>query len=190
MGEIVRQVRQSIAWLYEQAPMLGFDRTRFHIGGHSAGGHLVGMLLADGWREAQGLPHDLFGVALAVSGLFDLEPMRHTFVNEALKLTSEEIATYSPIRQLPAGSTTYLLATYGGKESAEFARQTDEYLEAWRARSGSGLKVEMPEHHHFDIILQLENAGNPLFDTLLAQIQREPARDEVEVGTSMKGEQE
>jgi len=176
IGEIVRQVRQSIVWLYQHADTLGFDRTRLHIGGHSAGGHLVGMLLADGWREEQGLPADLFGVALPISGLFDLEPMRHTFVNEALKLTDDEIAQYSPIRHLPAKMSTRLLGTYGGKESSEFARQTNDYLAAWKDATGYAVKIEMPDHHHFDIILQLESAGNPLFDTLLEHIQHGGAR--------------
>lgn len=172
IDEIVRQVRQSIVWLHSQAASLGFDPSRIHVGGHSAGGHLVGMLLARDWLAQEGLPEDLIGVGLAISGLFDLEPMRHIFVNEQLKLTDAQIEANSPIRHLPRGSQSLLLATYGGLESSEFARQTRDYVGAWSAASNRAMSIDMPADHHFDIILKLESAGNPLFDTLLAQIRQ------------------
>lgn len=73
IDEIVRQIRSAFAWLRPNGRDYGLDSRRLHLGGHSAGGHLVGMLLLDGWRETYGLEDDVFGTSLCVSGLFDLQ---------------------------------------------------------------------------------------------------------------------
>jgi arylformamidase len=72
LDEIVRQVRTSIAWLHRNTARFGVDANLIHIGGHSAGGQLIGMLLADEWKSAFQLPRDVIGAALGVSGLFDM----------------------------------------------------------------------------------------------------------------------
>lgn len=170
LDEIVRQVRASIAWLHRAAPRYGYDARRIHIGGHSAGGHLVGMLLADNWHEEFGLPSHIIGTALSVSGLFDLQPLRNCFVNDALGLDAEAASRNSPIKHLPQNSDATLLVTVGGDESSEFKRQSDIYMSAWLGKGHSGRLIDMPDRHHFDIILELERAGNPLFDGLLQSI--------------------
>lgn len=170
IGEIVRQVRTSVAWLVRNARSYGYDAGRIHVGGHSAGGHLVGMLLADKWQDSFGLSHDAIGTGLAISGLFDLAPLQKTFVNEALSLNEAEIRDNSPINLIPETSNARLLATVGGDESSEFHRQTDDYLRAWQRKRYSGTRIDMPGFHHFDIILELERPGNTLFDTLLQSI--------------------
>ncbi len=172
IGEIVRQVRTSVAWLVENARTYKYDAGRIHVGGHSAGGHLVGMLLADKWPKSFGLARDPVRTGLAISGLFDLAPLQKTFVNEALRLNEAEIRDNSPINLLPETSNATLLATVGGTESSEFQRQTDEYLRAWQHRGHRGTRIDMPGFHHFNIILELEKPGNPLFDKLLDSIRQ------------------
>ena len=49
LGEIVRQVRACCTWVASQAAAMGADRSKLYVGGSSAGGHLAGMLVADGW---------------------------------------------------------------------------------------------------------------------------------------------
>jgi arylformamidase len=170
IGEIVRQVRTSVAWLVQNAHRYGYEAGRMHVGGHSAGGHLVGMLLAEKWQERFGLSPDAVRTGLAISGLFDLAPLQKTFVNEALRLNESEISDNSPINLIPKASDATLLAAVGGTESSEFHRQTDDYLRAWQRSGHRGIRIDMPGFHHFDIILELERPGNVLFDTLLASI--------------------
>ena len=170
LDEIVRQVRAGMAWLTKHAGTYGADTRLLHVGGHSAGGHLVGMLLAGGWLDSFGLRSDLIGTALPVSGLFDLQPLRRTFVNDALGLDAVAASRNSPIEHLPERSTAELIATCGGDESAEFRRQTREYVSCWTERGFRGRELSMPDFHHFDIILELAAPGNPLFDALHASI--------------------
>jgi len=166
LDEIVRQVRRSIAWVHRNAAVYGIDARRLHIGGHSAGGQLVGMLLADGWRSQLDLPDDLFGVAATISGLHDLRPLVHSFVNEPLKLDEAAAIRNSPLLDLPRQSRAHLIASCGQRESDEFKRQTQTYLQRWTSRGFSGEEVVMPGFHHFDIILELEKPGNALFDAI------------------------
>ena len=172
LDEIVRQVRTAVAWLARHAPGYGIEAGRLHVGGHSAGGQLVGMLLADGWHSAFDVRPDLIGAALPVSGLFDLAPLRATFVDAYLPLDAAAASRNSPLEQLPAASAARLVAAVGGDESDAFRRQTADYVRAWTGRGFAGHEVAMPGLHHFDVILELERPGTPLFDALLAAIRR------------------
>jgi len=80
IDEIVRQTRAAVAWTYENASGFGGDPGRIHVAGHSAGGHLVAMLLATDWEGEYGLPDDIIVEATAISGLFDLTPFPYTFL--------------------------------------------------------------------------------------------------------------
>jgi hypothetical protein len=59
MDELVRQVRASVAWLHRNAAALGGDPARLTVSGHSAGGHLVAMLMATDWDRFAALPPDV-----------------------------------------------------------------------------------------------------------------------------------
>ena len=54
---------------------------RLYLAGHSAGGHLAAMALATEWRTF-GLPEDVIKGVCAISGVFDLEPIRLCYLNE------------------------------------------------------------------------------------------------------------
>lgn len=161
LDEIVRQTRAAVAFLHRhQAPR------RFAVGGSSAGGHLVGMLLADGWHADFGVPEDVIAVALSLSGLHDIGPLRHTHIDDWLSLDDAAIARNSPIRHIPARSATRLLTSVGGRESSEFRRQTVDYTAAW---AGAGHRVElisMSGHNHFNIALSLSEPDGVLVSAL------------------------
>ena len=56
------------------------------------------MLLSCRWKQvADDLPAQLVGGALSISGLFDLEPIRHTpFLQADLQLTPASVRRLSP----------------------------------------------------------------------------------------------
>jgi arylformamidase len=115
--------------------------------GHSAGGHLAAMLLANDW-SAQGLPADLIYAALPISGLFDLQPLVRTSVNDALGMDAAVARGVSPMF-LPAPGRP-LHAVVGGDEGVEYARQSRELAAAW----GGAWEVS-PGHHHFNVVSEL-----------------------------------
>lgn len=169
--DIVRQMLRAHAWLFRKGDDLGFDPTRIFVSGHSAGGHLTAMMMAALWqRYADDLPADLVKGALAISGVFDLEPLVHApFLNGDLKLDVERAHTLSPARILPATGAP-LYTAVGGLESNEFKRQTALLRKRWKTNAVRD--VPMAGFNHLTVNDELANPASPLFDAALELIQR------------------
>lgn len=169
LDHIVDQNRRALAWVHRHIDKHRGDPRRIHVCGSSAGGHLVGMLLAGGWHAEYGVPESVVGSAASLSGLFDLEPIVHTHVNGWMHLSPEDALRNSPVAHLPRTACP-LIVSYGENETAEFKRQSDGYLRAWRARGFAGTHVPMPGTNHFDIVLQLNDAASPLTQAVFRQM--------------------
>ena len=169
LEHIVDQVRRAVAWTYRNIGKYGGDARNLHIGGSSAGAHLAAMVLARGWRQKFQLPESLVKSALLLSGLYDLTPLPRTFVNEWLSLTSESASQNSPDQYLPENGCP-IVVSYGDTETDEFKRQSDAYLELWRARGFEGCFVRVPGLNHFDIVLELGKLCSLLTQAALRQI--------------------
>ena len=167
--EIVRQNRAAIAWLYRNAATFGGNRSRLYVSGHSAGGHLTAMLLATDWDGDFGLPPDLVKGGTAISGLFDLEPFVHSWLQPTLRLTAEEIDRMSPIRRIPDRASP-LIVTLGGDESAEFHRQSESFLAAWTERGLDGRYLDLPGHNHFTVLEEYMDPNSALCRSILRQM--------------------
>jgi arylformamidase len=168
VDEIVRQTRAAVAWVYRNAGSFGGDPGRIHVAGHSAGGHLVAMLLSTDWEGEYGLPADVIKGATAISGLFDLAPFPYTFLQPKLQLTWDQVLRNSPILHVP-DSAPPLLVAYGEDETDEFKRQSEEFFEAWRAKGLEGERLVLPGKNHYDVIDGFLDAGSPLCSAILEQ---------------------
>lgn len=140
LGDIVTQVARGLSWLTGHATRLGAGRV--HVAGHCAGAHLVVAALC---REE--LP---LASAILLSGVYDLEPLRLTYVNESLGLDAAEAARLSPIRHLPDRLPPLVVAR-GGVETWEFARQHDEFVAAAASRTPRLDELVISHRNHFDI---------------------------------------
>lgn len=162
MTELVEQCRHAVVWAYRRAGEIGGDAERLFVSGHSAGGHIVAELAGTDWIAfASGLPRDAVKGGVAISGLYDLEPMRLCYLNDKLKLDAPEARALSPIHHVPPRLPP-LLFTVGGAESEEFLRQQADYVAALRrSRHGPG-EIAMPGHDHFSIIDAFADAEGPL----------------------------
>jgi arylformamidase len=167
MDDIVRQNRAALAWLWRHAHEFGGDARRIYVGGHSAGGHLATMLLATDWPSfAEGLPKDLTKGACAISGLFDLEPIRLSYLNDTLCMTKEVSDRNDPLRQrYPVAAP--LMIVLGDDESEEYYRQVVAMASHW-SKLGYPLEVRLAEgRDHFDVVNDLKQ---PTADLVRAQL--------------------
>ncbi|HVG79102.1 MAG TPA: alpha/beta hydrolase [Patescibacteria group bacterium] len=168
MDALVRQVRASVAWVHKNARDLGGDPDRIFVTGHSAGGHLVGMLLATDWSTF-GAPADVIKGACGMSGLYDLEPIRLCYLNDVLALTPESARRNSPVLLAPTRATPLIL-TDGGDEGPEYHRQTGELATAWRAKGVLVETLDLTGHNHFSIVAELESPFSPLARAIQGQM--------------------
>jgi arylformamidase len=168
MDALVHQVRASVAWVHKNARDLGGDPDRIFVTGHSAGGHLVGMLLATDWSTF-GAPADVIKGACGMSGLYDLEPIRLCYLNDVLALTPESARRNSPVLLAPTRATPLIL-TDGGDEGPEYHRQTGELATAWRAKGVPVETLDLTGHNHFSIVAELESPFSPLARAIQGQM--------------------
>ncbi len=162
MDEIVRQVRAAIAWTWREAESFNGDPARICVTGHSAGGHLTAMAALTPWEGfAPGLPPNVVRGAIAISGLYDLEPVRHTYLNDALKLDAAAARRNSPTLFVRKGAAPLALAV-GADETQEFLRQQRDFAKTLAKAGDAPEAVEIAGRHHFDVIHDLATPGTDL----------------------------
>ncbi len=165
---IVEETRRSISWLYQNADHWGFDRDGIYLSGHSAGAHLAMMMLVTDWED-RGLPKNLVKGVCAVGGVFDLEPVRLSYVNEVVGMDTDEARLNSPILHDIRNACPIIFA-YGDNETIEFKRQTDEYADKLENSDIPVTLREISDRNHFDVILDLADANTWLSQQVLAQM--------------------
>lgn len=152
--QIALQLVQALVWTYRHAASYGGDPRRIVVVGHSAGAHLAAMMLSCRWKQvADDLPAQLVSGALAISGVYDLEPLRQTpFLQADLKLTPAAVRRLSPaFFPRPRGK---LHAVVGADESEEFLRQNALIRDVWGPTSVPVCE-SLPGHHHFTVMNSL-----------------------------------
>jgi arylformamidase len=161
IAEITRQSRAAVAWLAREVSGHGGNPAQIFVAGHSAGGQQVGMLLSGGRsREAQDAAALIKG-GVAISGLFDLRPLQHSWLQPALQLTDALAAEQSPLLQIPRRAAP-LLVSVGGDESSAFLSQSSDYLAAWRDAGLDGGYLAQPGLNHYEAVNGFGDRESPL----------------------------
>jgi arylformamidase len=155
MDAIVAEIRASVAWVIEHAKEIGGDPNRVFVSGHSAGGHLTAIAMNDA-RVAGGI---------AISGIYDLEPIRLNYLNAKLGLDAAEAQRNSPMLHLPSRAAP-LVVTVGLDELPELIRQSAEYAAAWQKRGLPGQYLPVAGHDHFSILDELARPDGKLVAAL------------------------
>jgi len=152
--EIALQMTHAVAWAYRNAALYGGDPRRLVVAGHSAGGHLAAMMLSCRWKDVDAsLPPHIVTGALAISGLFDLEPLRLSpFVQADLRLTPASVRRLSPAF-FPRPRRPLHVAV-GAEESSEFRRQSALIRAQWGPTSVPAHET-VPGFHHYTILHDL-----------------------------------
>jgi arylformamidase len=141
LEQIVAEIHAGIDDLAGRLAELGADAKRLVASGWSAGGHLTAMAMMN--------PHIKGGVA--ISGIYDLEPIRHSYLNVKLGLDEAMSRGNSPmlLRTDPAKP---MALTVGAAELPLLRKQTADFA-AYRVRFGSPvIYEEIPGANHFTIM--------------------------------------
>jgi arylformamidase len=168
MDAIVAQVRAGLAWLHRQAPAHGCDPARLHVAGHSAGGHLAAMALATDWRTF-GLPDDVIKGVCAISGVFDLEPIRRSYLNEVVGLDADEARRNSPLHQPLRGRCPVIVAV-GERETKAFHEQSRTFAARLEREGWPCQLLIQPKVDHFAIVMGMADANAPVVQAVARQM--------------------
>ncbi|MFM0362983.1 alpha/beta hydrolase [Paraburkholderia sediminicola] len=167
LDAIVDQVRKALVWVFKNIEKYGGDPEQIYICGSSAGGHLVGMLLEDGWHEAHRVPLTIVKGAVPISGLFDLRPLVVTHINEWLRHDLADATRNSPMLR-PGSLQCQLIIAFAERDTLEFKRQSNEYAETWRRKGNVVSVMDIPDTNHFDVLFELTKPDSSLFRAVIS----------------------
>ena len=167
LDQIVDECRRAVRSLMDRAGLLGVDATRLVLAGSSAGAHLAAMAAINSGEDGPERVGTGMGVAgmVLVSGIFDLEPLIGTSINEQLGLDRQSARRNSPLGLDVAGIPTALVA-YGSDETSEFKAQSDAFSRHLEAAGTAVSMLEIAGRNHFDVILDLAEPNTPLGDAV------------------------
>jgi len=163
MTNIVDKIREAIVWIWNNASDYSISRHRINVSGHSAGGHITGMVLATDWSTiSNNLPKDIVKTGIPISGLYQLDPIRETTIADALGLNDEESLALSPHFYQPQTEAP-ILVTLGGGETPEFHWQTNKFLKRWKNFKAPLDYFAEPDVDHFGVVESLANSESQIF---------------------------
>jgi arylformamidase len=184
ISDIVEENRQAIAWLYNNAARFGYDPEEIYVCGSSAGAHLAMMVLQTDWSGyvsgyASGKVADcdddcdlgyqgnLIKGICAVSGIYDLQPLLATYVNDALTMDINEAKENSPLlKSLP--EPVPVIIAFGDIETDEFKRQSQIMADKLRDKGFTVQFKKIDKRNHFDVILDLSEKSSWLSQQTIA----------------------
>ncbi len=137
---IVDEVGAALCLLRARDERAG-GRRRVIVSGWSAGGHLAAL--------AAKLPG--VDAVLAISGVYDLTPLRGTTIDDAVRLTAAEVTELSPMRCVTAAASPLVVA-YGNRELPELRRQAQAYHAACAAAARPTQLLDIEDADHFSVL--------------------------------------
>ena len=148
MDAIVEEIRQALVYLWTNRHSLGVADGGMVISGHSAGAHLAAMMLATDWA-ARGVDAGFIKAALLLGGVYDLEPIRLSYVNAAVGMSEAASRRNSPLDQRRTIDCPLVVA-WAEFDTDEFKRQSRALTTQWSGGRAVATSFEQPNVNHFD----------------------------------------
>lgn len=123
------------------------------LSGHSAGAHIAVELAMRFAPDIRGL--------VAISGVYDLQPLIETSLNRALRLDRPMAIQTSPVLRVRGRCSPAIFAV-GGDETAAFVTQNRAMASAWSAAGNEARSIEARGAHHFSVLQYFVAPENPL----------------------------
>ena len=152
LDAIVSECRVALRWILRFGEAIGIDATRVIVTGSSAGAHLAAMVAAGS---------DAVRGALLVSGIYEIEPLIGTSINNVLHLDTVSSRRNSPLHLDLAGFPPTVLC-WGEIETDQAKRQSRAFGAALSAAGVSCNLFEVAGRNHFDVVLELADPATAM----------------------------
>lgn len=162
------QLQQALNHVAHQSHALQIDASRIYVCGHSSGAHLAACLPTLNWQDIGWARPPIAGL-LCCSGLFDLEPVRHSSRSQYVQLDDAVVSHLSPLQHIEAFDmpVTVLCGTH---ESPEFMRQSAAFDAALQTHGAQHQLLWGNGLNHFEILESQETAQGALGQALQQMI--------------------
>ena len=149
LSAIVAELAAALDWLASAGRTHGIAGPLV-VSGWSAGGHLTALALG----------HPSVRAGLAISGIFELGPLRDTYLDEKLGLTDAEIATLSPLRLAPVQKP--LAIAYGTAELPALIDNSRAFHAHRATAHAPGPLLPVARADHFTVLDELRRPAGQL----------------------------
>jgi acetyl esterase/lipase len=158
--EHVKDVARAFAWTYKNIAKYGGRPDRIFVSGHSAGGHLISLLVTDdSYLKAEGLTTKAVRGAIALSGVFRV-PDR--YLNAVFGTDPAVRKQASPIEHVRAGLPPFLIV-YGAEDLPGCDREPSQaFCKALKGKGDRAETVEVPECGHINVLMNAALPDTPV----------------------------
>lgn len=165
MATIVDQVRRARQWVTRHIAEYGGDPERLSVSGHSAGAHLASFLFTNDQKSAR------IRSALLLGGLYELEPLRSSFLQAEIGISDEEVRAFTPMsHRHDSGVEVRVLV--GADETPPFHAMAEDFVRQLTLQGVEGSHHKLPDRNHMtsvrDLAIPGSDAGACLIDTIEA----------------------
>ncbi len=164
METLLHDISASIQWIQNEAPGYNGNPKEIILSGHSAGGHLALM----SYLINENLRPNIQAIC-SLSGIFDLGPIKNSYLNQTLQLDEDDVESYSVSNKDLSVFKCPILLSVGSDETKFFVEESKKlYVE-------NGLKApigyyEYPELNHYQIVHKLGQEESTLVKFILEKI--------------------
>ncbi len=160
LNQIVMDVRNGIHAIQTYLTKQYTSPKKIWLLGWSAGAHLISMALGE----------DGVMGGTAVSGIYDVEPMMHCYINDKLQLDETTVINNSPIRLAPPLKSLDIFV--GQEELPEMQRQSIDFFEYRKSKGVMGIFENIPQRNHYTIFDELTSTTGVILTSIKARLLR------------------
>ncbi len=166
MEIVLSDIAASIRWIQKEASGYNGNPNALILCGHSAGGHLALMtyLMHDHLRSS-------IQAICSLSGLFDLGPIKNSYLNKILQLKDDDVELYSVSNKDLSALKCPVLLSVGSNETDFFIEQSKK-LYAENSSEAPIEYYEYPELNHYQIVHTLGQENSPLVNFMLEKTKK------------------
>ncbi|MDY8137709.1 alpha/beta hydrolase [Aquimarina sp. 2201CG5-10] len=166
METVLSDIAASIQWIQKKAFQYNGNSNEVILSGHSAGGHLALMT----YLMNENLRSNIKAI-YSLSGIFDLAPIKNSYLNEVLQLSQDDVETYSVSNKDLSHLKCPVLLSVGSNETIFFIEESKNLYTKNRLKASIEY-YEYQELNHYQIVHKLGQEDSSLVNLILEKIKK------------------